>query len=657
MSRAPVRALALCERPGHVTRARSDAPDAAILALTPEAVWACQQRGLAYLRLDDYVSDAAINAFAEELFRHEYAWARWLDETLSERVPDFGRLGFCPARGQVLYLKRILDVYIRPTVLLQRFLAAARPQRLIVFERSRETLDVTSEPPRHPSRPLFARIVPLIAGDAGVEVEVWPDDQPLAWSDARAYATRLATGLRPLRGLAGSIVRGIVQASVHLSAHRGRLAWVGSRGYDLMFAIPRLQQRGFAVISPPIDDTGRSAALARPHRQAARALARQLASCWEGLAREPTFWQPIDRVASPLRSEVGPVLRRWLVDEVPLFWAEYLGARAWLQRHRPAAVIGVEIPPRLASTVFMAAQALTIPRVMAIHHGGYTMQIATQHGLGPIQCDAYLVSCEEEARYYERLTEHLGTFPGARMIPVGSARLEALRAAGSSRQGATARDRLGVARTTPLIVYISTQFRSYYRNFSDGNSSDVAYFELQQRTLRVCAEYSNIQVLYKPFPREYAVNPMPDFIAREIPNARLTDRPVTELMWAADAIVIDFPSTPLHEAALTDKPLLVYAGKEWARLWPKTKDALQQRALVSETPEEFEAQVRAFLTAGQFAPLTNVNQEFLRFVGLESRRQPAADRMADAIEDVVLQRTPNAQRARDLQTVSEAIGR
>ena len=79
---------------------------------------------------------------------------------------------------------------------------------------------------------------------------------------------------------------------------------------------------------------------------------------------------------------------------------------------------------------------------------------------------------------------------------------------------------------------------------------------------------------------------------------------------SVDAIIIDFPSTALTEALMTDKPIFVCAGRDWMRMFPRAIDSLKKGAWVSETRNEFEVQVRKFLAAGDFAPLTHADGEF-----------------------------------------------
>jgi len=622
--------LALCDRADHVRRALTASPALGVVALTPECAWFCQQHGVPYLRLDDFYSDAEVNAFAEVTLRRQYAWARWVDTTLAHAVQELGPVGFTPARAHFHHLKRDLDSFIRTTRLLHEFAANAVPSRLIVFERKPFCPRAISVP-QGPERPLFAWLAPQVL-DGRVKVEVWPD---------AANEPPQAPLQHPPHGL-GRLMHWIRQRQIgpldqlalsarNLLARRARAAWIGSSGYDLAFAVPMLQRLGVAVIRP---DSW--TALGRLDQAESARLKGLLANRWTDVCAAPEFWQPFDEVSRALRGSVEPFLRQWWLQDVPLMWAAFLSARRWLQRSRCTAVIGVEVLPGFSSAFFMAADALGIPRILAIHNGGLIMDIPVQDCLGPIRSDVYLVYSQAEVDYCDSFQERLGTFPRARVVPVGSARLEALRTSRNKRSSAVLRARLKAGNPAPLVLYIPTQLRSYYRYFAEGNTSDVAYFELQQRILRCCAEFPHVQVLYKPFPSEHAVSPIESFLARFVPNGRIVWTPLVDLIWAVDAIIIDFPSTALTEAALTDKPLLVYAGKDWARLLPRAKAALEQRARVSETPEEFEAQVRQFLSAGKFAPVADPNGEFLRLIGVDGSVKPSAERAAKVIAQIAL---------------------
>src|SRR5207249_3259452 len=108
------------------------------------------------------------------------------------------------------------------------------------------------------------------------------------------------------------------------------------------------------------------------------------------------------------------------------------------------------------------------------------------------------------------------------------------------------------------------------------------------------------------------------------------------LMWLADAIVIDFPSTALAEASMTDKPLVVHAGRDWARMTPRAAASLGKRARISETPEQFEMDLRALLSECAQRGLTPAtDDEFRRLYVTHLDDGRARRRRADVVREVL----------------------
>ncbi|HXQ21900.1 MAG TPA: hypothetical protein VN812_09510, partial [Candidatus Acidoferrales bacterium] len=506
--------VVLCERADHVRRARAQAPDAALVALTPEATWVCQQEGLLYRKLDEFCSDAGINELAEATLGREYRWAKWLDAALQEAVPEFAAERFEPARAHLLLLRRIVDNFVLPACYLQSFVAAAQPRRVIVFERPPFCPDLMAAPRE---RPLFALLAPVIAAGQA-EVVVWPEAP-----DAPGIQETTGTAVRPRRILARRIARRLqIELSFagrNLVARRGRVAWIGHE-YGLVFVVPHLQRAGIAVIrpSPSVDFGAR-------HQTEAQHVRALLDQHWPALSEHSEFWQPLDAVSPALRPSATPLLRQWLLERVPQAWAEFLGAREWLRQGRFVAVMGVDAPAAgLAGSIYMAAGSLGIPRILNMHmDGGMCVDFKAQDSVGPVQGDIYLVSSSEDIEYFEGFNERANAFRRAKVVPVGSPRLEALRTARNERHAAALRRRILGRERKPLILYVPTNFVGCYRYFNEGNISDVGYFELQQRILRCCAEFPNVRVVYKPFPGEYSAGPVGEFIRRSVPNGIAID--------------------------------------------------------------------------------------------------------------------------------------
>jgi hypothetical protein len=164
--------------------------------------------------------------------------------------------------------------------------------------------------------------------------------------------------------------------------------------------------------------------------------------------------------------------------------------------------------------------------------------------------------------------------------------------------------------------------------------ADVAYFELQERIIRLFAGFPHVRLLYKDVPSPTVWNPIPDLIRREIPNGRAVFAPrLAELVWAVDAIILDHVITALGEALLTRKQMVVYdpylPGNTLEP--PEAKTLLRKRAVVAETPDEFVEAVRSFLIANDFSEINMPNDEFLRAYSTHLNDSRSAQRAVDEI--------------------------
>jgi hypothetical protein len=229
--------------------------------------------------------------------------------------------------------------------------------------------------------------------------------------------------------------------------------------------------------------------------------------------------------------------------------------------------------------------------------------------------------------------------PCAQIIPVGSGRLDMFRRRHTSPSARRLRAEMQAGDNRPLVMYVPTCFDTYGRAVGDlAAHPDVSYFELQQTVLQLWAEAPGVRLVYKDF--IVAGDPnrvMPDFIRQHIPDAIITNRRLTHLMWAVDAIVIDHVITAIGEVLLTNKPLLVYMPQPNLAS-PQAIIMLQKRATVAETPAEFVTQVRALLRAGQYPELEKLNTEYLQAYGTYLDDGRSAERAAAVILQDVLKK-------------------
>lgn len=614
--------LVFCDRVSHVNRALKECHGARIVALTPQVVETCEQLDLSYILLDTYVSASAVNRVADAMIGLQYDWAAWLDEELGKAVPEFCSLDFKPAAAQIAFLKRTIDYYLLPATVLREFFDVVTPVTVFVFERPPfvPALDASNT-----QRPLHALLIPSLA-PRGTRVEVLPDTA-LGHSEVLGDTVPRRTYLL-LRRTAGRFLRALKRHSTRRNKPERLVAWVGITGPDIDYAIALLERRGIKALRPP-----RGLSAARAKAVDCREIRIRLRPVVDALISDKQFWTPIDAVSSALREVVAPFLRRWLLWDVPTFWAQFLAARDWLSASGVTAAVGIEVEGLWTSALCHAAKSLGLPRVARIHNGGLFQDLPAVDCYGPTQSDFFLVNGTGDAAYLEELARRYPDVSRAVNIPVGSPRLDGV--AGSRPQRvARLESRLRRGDTRPLVLYVPTMLMGCYRYFCEGYISDSAYVILVQRILRCFSDFPDVRVLYKPMARAFTRDPIPDFIARELSNVEVIWGRLTDVMWAADAIVIDFSATAITEAVVTDKPLVVHAGRDWARMLPQGKTALEGRALISETIEEFETNIRTFLAKGTFEPVTTPAHEFIRLYCTYLEDGRSAERMADVIAEL-----------------------
>jgi hypothetical protein len=575
----------LCESALHVEVARQRGSEV-IIVLTPEAAWSCQQLGQEYHDIHEFCPHGLLNELTETMLRRQYQWAAWLDERLGRAVPEFQAVGFAPVRGHLYFFKRTVDFYSRPSFILKEFVRRARPERVVVFERAPLVLTNLEALPER-ARLLYAWLAEIVLPET--RVEVIPEPGMVA-EPARAIASGADTVAPPsaLSQLYSAPFDKVLirarQASWAMRRARARVACVGSLAEHP--AITRALRRYRLRVDPTPELAGRL----EVHDTSEQRVAKTLAAVWSDIAASKELWSLTDLIANELRGVLDSLLREVVTGEVPRLWAKFLAARRWLEAGSYPAIFGTEPQTTDAGSYLLAAESLGIPRLCMSHNPPNSVadfQIADI--VGPIQCDEFLVPGPADVPYFTSFDHRLGVFPRARIVPVGAPRFDTMRRRTARVEG-PADD--GVF----TVLYVPTSFTGYVRFFSEGSSSDVEYFELQQRIFRSLSRQSHVRVLYKPFPSNWVVDPVPDFLAREVPNAEVVKGSVIEMIHVVDAVIIDFPSTALAEAAMTDRPLAVHAGEQWCPLFPRAKALLKKRALVSSTPEEFEANVNRLVT-------------------------------------------------------------
>lgn len=179
-------------------------------------------------------------------------------------------------------------------------------------------------------------------------------------------------------------------------------------------------------------------------------------------------------------------------------------------------------------------------------------------------------------------------------------------------------------------ILCSRWFRLCYNAYRD-----ISLFRARERIAQLFNDHPEVHFVYKAF-ISLGNDPTLEMLSTACPRSIvIRDIPLTDLQWAADALIQEIPSSSMVEGMLTDKPMIVYANRDAYRLNPEAKRMIRNRAVLAETPDEFVQSVECLLNQGDYTHLTNPDTEYLRTYATYLDDGQSASRVADAIYKIM----------------------
>ena len=636
--------VVFCESEGEVDHALAQAAagERIVMPLTPSAAARLARAGIQYKRMEDFYSESELCCGAVARTERLVQWADGLDAYLAEHVPEFREPRFTPTRLYLFFLAWLSNAFFFRAHALNRLAKAVEPARV-----------AWSEPP-----PAAARIA-LDLGYWTSSASLWP---PVisAWARARGVETRRFVsspetpsasqtdpGGRALLRAHRQLLRreGLAGYSRHITSRIGsmlartlspRASLDGAilflqDNYDLGATRRALSRRGHTCVSWE--------QLALPPFPAAttRDLAGRLARLWGETERKVNLFSPFVADGLDLSDVAARRLRSFWEDVIPEMYGHFVRARTLFAGGRPRAVVAPYAEAAWQAPTLEAARSLGVPTII-YQHGGFqgACELPIWRETDRYVADYLFVYGDGVRAYLDEDDRRLGP-PRARTVVVGSARLDALRRRPSPVTVASIRRAAGVrSPSTPLVLYIPYMLRGNLRYLSCDDYPDVWFYDLQARIIDLFREFPDIHLVYKTFSDGLA-NPL-RARARAMRNVSViepVEMRVTRLMWAADAILLDIPSTALLECLLTPKPMVVFADEQCLRMREEAKDLLRRRAPLAETPDEFVTAARRLLEDRRFAELARPDDGFLRAYGSHLGDGRSAERAAAAVLGII----------------------
>lgn len=597
-----MKTLYLCET-GAEAEYAAQQPAAIRMPLTVHAWWAFERAGVEFVSPEATYDEWAFAELREPALDLELGWIGWLDRELREAIPALGSLGLDVATPWLYCFKRLIDQFIGLEFIVTRVLQATAPSEV-----------VSSGAVPQPSWELFFRrgahggmVVPTFSPAAIARLVC--ERQGIAWREGPAppataappprlhFARRLVRQIPAhwrddvdlVRGQ--SIRRGAALLLKRLLPGRDRVLVVRG-GYDLDILVRRAMTAGCRV--EYWTRASRRTRLSVDDTRTVEAIRKDARLVWPSLAASQRFRAPFAINGLDLFSLVEPGLRHFVTSVVPGTAEDFLTASRCLRERRYRAVLA---PAGIReATLLHAARRAKVP-VVIYQHGGYVGTCEQLFwDLTDLGNADHLFVYGEGVREYFAGRPVVPGFRRAEMHVTGSARLEEIAGDFSARAAAPRVRRAYGAGAALKVLYVPTKTSGYARPLVADSYPEVGYHMLQHRVLAMMRDFPNASFVYKPFADS------DDRLVREIAsslavtNCRIErETKLPALMEDADIIVMDFPSTGLLEAALTDKVLIVYADRRSLRLQPAAAALLRRRAAVTETEDDFLGALRAAL--------------------------------------------------------------
>lgn len=571
-------------------------PDDDVVALTPEACYELDRRGISYELTTDYDIDSRLAELEPAHWQEQLRWFNALDELIATHVPETRRWRFGAATLYAFNLKAFVDpVRVRAlelsplldacdSVVLHRRAAVEPP---ITFLRVIEGPSVTS------------RVLPLLVDARGLELDERishdpPLEQPAtvaASPHAPALLERLAARLRlrsRLRRLAGA------RARPSASAERPLTLLFADFGYDLIHLLARARERGHrclrvvgdAVLEEGADDTPQLARLPQEGSDAGwTAVAEAVASPDHPIWAWPNSWIP----GAPLADVIRPRILFWLREVMPRIAARAEALGELYRSEDVDLVLGANIA--LPDVVAAAASSAAPTRSVLVDHGhsAYASELFDLILLRHVHDN--FCGTEEFARYMES-RRALYDHPTAE-LHVGSYQLRA--SAALSRPGDPPEL---VPEGKPVVVYALTATAGNGHYLNSAWYVDAWYYRLCREIVDALARHPEVHSVVKLFPGDGIVRNPIDLYVRDLGLDHVVSSraPLRDWIPAAARIVFDLPSTGLFEAAAAGAPYLalLYAHH---RHRPEAVERLGPAAVAFTTPAEAAAAAETFVTA------------------------------------------------------------
>ena len=639
--------LVFLETPAQVSRARSllqrlDS-DTRVVALSPDAMESLDRVDQPYSIPDDYCAPDEIAQLGEGNYSLTEELCAALDAELrGDTVSPFDWPPEGLAAFWFYYLKIMTDAVSSRALYVKSVLERIRPNEVLFFQTTPQSM---SDVPNFDEESIYSLIIPLVSAHLGIPATTM--------GTVKVQYSSVAYPLwkRVVRGIAGpeNVRRLKAAASLLWVRRRTRKTETGRGRVLLIYAqkelleiARRCEREGICNFDMWLGGLDRRAST-QSRREAEQAggasqsghvphvRGRDLGLHAESSGRIRDLFRFHDVDCWPVVDRRVRHLLKVSLPQVPQTWKSY--GQVLRHGHFQGVLASVFRDPweRLAAS---AARAAGVPVGVYQHGPGYGWRLVRIDSYAEGRfADSFGCYGAGSASHFSKMTPP--EMPSPSPYPVGSRALDRI-----SETSAVAGNKeevlrsLGLDTSGKLVMYVVDEFGGnwgYYPSFYP----DTWYYAHQRRMVDLFARYPQIQFLVK-VALGHARNPIDEYVKRtRAANVKVVARGrFSEMLPAADAVLIDYPAATLVEALAARVPVLVMADPSLLPLDQEGIQLLRQTARVSSGPGEFLGTVEAYLDEG--APAFGPSDEkFLKLYGTHMGDGKSLERAVAWVQGIV----------------------
>ena len=616
-------------------------PENVWVALSPEADYAGECGALSYRQIEHFYDEAELIALGIENYKTVGDFCNAFDRLLQSYLSDIPEIKYISAHQYFHSWKILFDAMLNRTFALKAAIENIKPDEIVSFKainiERRDGLGFLSGS-------AFRSVIPVVAEHYHIKLtQLSPsisDWQSLTSPRQRASwllhrfpgGWRLASALTWLtQKRSGGKNSAYDQGQSQFKKGQPVLV-VTELGHDVDYVVKKWQTENIGPVIM-LGNIFRPLNIPAGERQR---LKDKLTNMWASKECQTRLALYFNINGLDCYPVAYPRLHYFLFHSLPqsLNWARF--AHSILIKLEKSVVLSI-----LEPVACEVAHQLGVPCVIHQHGGlcGYAEAPLYEH-MELYPGDYFFCYGEGTARFLDKPVLSAHRPPDkhrAKPIAIGSAALDAIARAKDNISSNYTPNQTGKSRK---VIYVPGSLMGDWRHHNYHTHPDIWYWHLERELMTIFGHFPDIQFIAKLYPREFAGNPLPDWLRQNpLPNVKIVnDAPLLKFLPDTDLFIMDSPTTSLVQAVATNKKIILYADRTFFRFDPRAAELVRKRVVFSETREQFLSDIERGLNEVDWTLPEPVNDEFLMAYGTYLNDGRSAERAVKKLVDLAEKR-------------------